>query len=173
MDCSPPGFAAHGADSPDNNIGVGPHALLQGIFQSQGSNPCHPSLVCLLHCRAGSLLPAPPVEGFVLVSKLIDKLHLKNHWNYVKSSSEPFSTLLFRKVTVAKLFLKTLLLLWFLTLALAILWLDGKLVFSPLWITRGCLFSDRDSSLNGNLELFMSLFFCSQSVDVLFTHILD
>ena len=79
MDCSPPGFAAHGADSPDNNIGVGPHALLQGIFQSQGSNPCHPSLLCLLHCQAGSLLPAPPVEGSVLVSKLIDKLHLKNH----------------------------------------------------------------------------------------------
>ena len=33
-----PGFSVHG-DSPDKNIGVGCHALLQGIFPTQGSNP--------------------------------------------------------------------------------------------------------------------------------------
>ena len=27
-------------DSPNKNIGVGGHALLQGIFSTQGSNPC-------------------------------------------------------------------------------------------------------------------------------------
>ena len=43
-DCSPPGSTVHG-DSPGNNTGVGCHALLQGIFQTQGSNPS------LLHCR--------------------------------------------------------------------------------------------------------------------------
>jgi len=35
MDCSPP---VHG-DSPGKNTGVGCHALLQGIFPTQGSNP--------------------------------------------------------------------------------------------------------------------------------------
>ena len=35
MDCSPPGCSVHG-DSPGKNIGVGCHALLQGIFPTQG-----------------------------------------------------------------------------------------------------------------------------------------
>ena len=47
MDCSPPGFSVHG-DSPGKNTGVGFHALLQGIFPTQGSNLC---LLCLLHFR--------------------------------------------------------------------------------------------------------------------------
>ena len=44
MDCSPPGSSVHG-DSPGKNTGVGCHALLQGIFSAQGSNPGLP------HCR--------------------------------------------------------------------------------------------------------------------------
>ena len=44
MDCSLPGASVHG-DSPDKNTRVGCHALLQGIFQTQGSNPGLP------HCR--------------------------------------------------------------------------------------------------------------------------
>ena len=44
MDCSPPGSSAHG-DSPGKNTGVGCHALLQGIFPTQGLNPSLP------HCR--------------------------------------------------------------------------------------------------------------------------
>ena len=44
MDCSPPGFSVHG-DSPGKNIGVGCHALLQGIFPTHGLNPGLP------HCR--------------------------------------------------------------------------------------------------------------------------
>ena len=44
MDCSPPGSSVHG-DSPGRNAGVVCHALLQGTFPTQGSNPC------LLHCR--------------------------------------------------------------------------------------------------------------------------
>ena len=39
-------------DSPGNHTGVDCHALLQGIFQTQGSNLC---LSCLLHWQAGSL----------------------------------------------------------------------------------------------------------------------
>ena len=36
--CSPPGSSVHG-DSPAKNTGVGCHALLQGIFPTQRSNP--------------------------------------------------------------------------------------------------------------------------------------
>ena len=35
-------------DSPRKNSGAGCHTLLQGIFLTQGSNPC---LLRLLHCR--------------------------------------------------------------------------------------------------------------------------
>ena len=38
MDCSLPGSSVHG-DSPGKNSGVGYHALLQGIFPTQVSNP--------------------------------------------------------------------------------------------------------------------------------------
>ena len=44
-------------DSPGKNTGVGCHALLQGIFPTQGSNP---RLLRLLHWQAGSLPLAPP-----------------------------------------------------------------------------------------------------------------
>ena len=44
-------------DSPGKNTGEGYHALLQGIFPTQGSNPC---LLCLLHWQVGSLPLAPP-----------------------------------------------------------------------------------------------------------------
>ena len=43
-DCNPPGSSVHG-DSPGKNTGVGCHALLQGFFPIQGSNPSLP------HCR--------------------------------------------------------------------------------------------------------------------------
>ena len=39
-DCSPPGFSLHG-----KNTGVVCHGLLQGIFPTQGLNPC---LLCFL-----------------------------------------------------------------------------------------------------------------------------
>ena len=44
MDCSPQSSSVHG-DSPGKNTGVGCHALLQGIFLTQGLNPGLP------HCR--------------------------------------------------------------------------------------------------------------------------
>ena len=43
MDYSPPGSSIH-RDSPEKNPGVGCHALLQGIFSTQGSNPGLPVL---------------------------------------------------------------------------------------------------------------------------------
>ena len=47
MDCSPPGSSVCG-DSPGKNTGVGCHALLRGIFPTQGSNRV--SCVC---CTVG------------------------------------------------------------------------------------------------------------------------
>ena len=44
VDCSPPSSSVHG-DTPGKNTGVGCHALLQGIFPTQGLNPGLP------HCR--------------------------------------------------------------------------------------------------------------------------
>ena len=44
MACSPSGSSVHG-HSPGKNTGVGCHALLQGIFPTQGPNPGLP------HCR--------------------------------------------------------------------------------------------------------------------------
>ena len=41
-------------DSPGKDTGVGCHFLLQGLFSTQGSNPC---LLCLLHWWVGSLPP--------------------------------------------------------------------------------------------------------------------
>ena len=47
MDCSLSDSSVHG-DSQGKNTGVGCHALLQGIFPTEGSNPPH---LCLVHCR--------------------------------------------------------------------------------------------------------------------------
>ena len=59
-DSATPGTAAHRAllstGSPGRNTGVGCHALLQGIFLTQGSNLC---LSHLLRWQVGSLLLAP------------------------------------------------------------------------------------------------------------------
>ena len=41
MDCTPPGSFVHG-NSLGKNTAVGCHALLQGIFPTQGSNSCLP-----------------------------------------------------------------------------------------------------------------------------------
>ena len=55
MDCSLPCSSVYG-DSPGKNIGVGCHALLQGTFPTQGSNPSSPAL------QADSLPSEPPVK---------------------------------------------------------------------------------------------------------------
>ena len=78
VDCSPPGSFVHGI-SPGKNTGVGCHALLQGIFPTQGSN-LH--LLRLLHWQAGSLplaSPGKPPKGF-------------KNGSYVKSSQIPSFT---------------------------------------------------------------------------------
>ena len=48
MICSLPGSSVHG-DSPGKNTGMGCHALLQGIFPTQGSNPALPNFRWILY----------------------------------------------------------------------------------------------------------------------------
>ena len=57
MDCSLPGSSVRG-NSPGKNTGVGCHALLHGIFLTQGS---YLYLLCLLHWHVGSLQLGPPI----------------------------------------------------------------------------------------------------------------
>ena len=69
-DCSPPGSSVHG-DFPSKSKGVGCHALLQGIFQTQGSNL---SLLGFLHWQVHSLPLVPPGKSDVLCPKLLGHL---------------------------------------------------------------------------------------------------
>ena len=57
MDYSLPGSSIHGILQAQST-GVDCHALLQGIFLTQGSNPC------FLHWQVGSLLLALPEKPF-------------------------------------------------------------------------------------------------------------
>ena len=55
-------------DSPGKNTGVGCHALLQGIFLTQGLNPC---LQRLLHLQVASLpteLPGKSINGHLILN---------------------------------------------------------------------------------------------------------
>ena len=60
--------------------GVGHHALLQGIFLTQGSNIC---LLCLLHWQVGSLHLARTKKPILSYNYLL----LKKRWEQRSSSS--------------------------------------------------------------------------------------
>ena len=65
-------------DSPGKNPGVGCHALLQGIFLTQGSNP---HLLCLLYWQAGSL-PLDPRKTRMLEPNSLEPWQIHNWlWN--------------------------------------------------------------------------------------------
>ena len=65
LDCSPPGTFVHG-DSLGKNTGVDCHALLQGIFPTQRSNPglphCRQILYHLSYQGSPIYLLSPPTE---------------------------------------------------------------------------------------------------------------
>ena len=65
MNCSSRGYSVHG-DSPGKNTGVGCHALLQGIFLTQGSN-LHILHLLLQVCSSPLMLPGKPTYIFVQV----------------------------------------------------------------------------------------------------------
>ena len=63
-------------DFPDKNTGVGYHFLLQGIFPTQGENPC---LLHLLHWQADSLpieLPGKPLVPLYITMRTLKKCTL-------------------------------------------------------------------------------------------------
>ena len=71
-------------DSPGKNTGVGCHALLQGIFLIQESNPC---LSCLLHWQSNSLplaLPGKPGSHYscFLILSILDHCKQKNELSW-------------------------------------------------------------------------------------------
>ena len=76
VDCSPPGSSVHG-DSLGQNSGVGCHALLQGIFPTQGSNQGLP------HCRR--ILYHLSCQGSLLTN--MQTSHCSNDW--LKSAYTP------------------------------------------------------------------------------------
>ena len=59
MDSSPPGSSGHGILQARRRVGC--VALLQGIFPSQGSNPC---LLHLLHWQVGFLITSTTWEAY-------------------------------------------------------------------------------------------------------------
>ena len=64
-------------DSPGKITGVGCHALLQGIFPTQGPNL---SLLCLLQWQVGSLPLAPSVNPHLGIRKLQNHQSRKLVW---------------------------------------------------------------------------------------------
>ena len=73
IDCSLPSSSVHG-DSPGKNTGVGCHALLQGIFLTQESNPW---VLYLLYLQIGSLPLATPEKPIYINCMTYFKMILK------------------------------------------------------------------------------------------------
>ena len=80
MDCKPPGSSVHGI-SPGKNTGVGCHALLQGIFPTQGLNPrllrlpsaLQVNSLPLSHQRSPVRQRLSPFRSFTLLSAPLQK----------------------------------------------------------------------------------------------------
>ena len=99
MDCSLPGSSVHG-NSPGQNTGVGCHALLQGIFPTQGSN------LGLPHCRRilyhlepllyailpSSALPRQAKKSFSFTAERVWLDLLLNPENHTQGILENYST---------------------------------------------------------------------------------
>ena len=78
VDCTQPGSSVH-RDSPGKKTGVGCHAILQGIFPTQGSNPGlkrgRQILYCLSHhCTWFQLLQSSPMCIFTFQSLILANL---------------------------------------------------------------------------------------------------
>ena len=76
VDYTPPGSSVHG-DSPGKNSGVGGHALFQGIFPIQGSNPCLPHCRQILYRLSQQGSPLATQKGLFIVDSLFN---FKDYW---------------------------------------------------------------------------------------------
>ena len=94
IDCSPPGSSAHG-DFPGKNTGVGCHALLQGIFPTQGLNPGLPQCRWILyHLSHSHLYPGLSNREFPNFSIFCDLDRLRAS-QIIKSQFPFYLTVLF------------------------------------------------------------------------------
>ena len=82
--CSPPGSSVHG-DSPGKNAGVGCHALLQGIFPTQVSNPglphCRWILSPMIHFKFISMRAVRSVSRFISVCVWMSRCFCTFYWS--------------------------------------------------------------------------------------------
>ena len=117
MECSPPGSSVNG-DSPGKNTGEGCHFLLQGIFETQGSNPglqrcrwtlCHlshqGSPILTLHSTAFHLL----ISSITIYQALLSpstKLFNQNLKCHSWSSFLSFTQLCINKLILPIMFLQ-------------------------------------------------------------------
>ena len=86
MDCNPSGSSVH-RNSPGKNTGMGCHFLLQGIFPTQGSNPC---LFCLLLWQAGSSPLVPPGKSHLhLMGGKLNYRRWVSEWVIIVAQSCP------------------------------------------------------------------------------------
>ena len=88
MNCSPPGSSVHRILH-SKNTKAGSHALLQGIFQTQGSNP---RLLCLLHWQLGTLPLAPTGKPEADTALLQITLHSPSSSQLPSDSALQFSS---------------------------------------------------------------------------------
>jgi len=84
LDCSPPGSSVHRILQARTLVGC--HALLQGIFLTQGLNPC---LLYLLHLRMGSLPLAIPGKSWVSLTHLKMVSLVINIWASLVAEEDP------------------------------------------------------------------------------------
>ena len=106
MDCSLPGSSID-RDSPGKNTGVGCHALLQGIFPTQGSNPglphCRQILYHLSHQGSPWILKKYMTCIFFMKRSFFHKVKKKNDtevkrsFKYLKPINSPAKKLKFFK----------------------------------------------------------------------------
>ena len=91
-------------DSPSKNTEVDCHALLHGIFLTQGSNP---HLLCLLHFQEGSLplvLPGKPLRKGIVIEEIeMRKCELLSLLKTGKSLIDFEKTITHSKKTLLKL----------------------------------------------------------------------
>ena len=66
MDCSPPDSSVHG-DCPGKNTELGGYFLLQGIFQTQGSNLRLLGLLPWQACSLPLVPPGKPLDSWYLI----------------------------------------------------------------------------------------------------------
>ena len=92
MDCILPGSSVHG-DSPGKNTGGGCHALLQGIFPIQGSNPGLPHCRWILYCLIHQGSPAEALHRAKFKCLGCQETCISKKWGFTQFNVEEFANM--------------------------------------------------------------------------------